>query len=139
MTATYNEAKDQILALFKTAWDTTGYGVVYPNKEGDKPNDAVPWARVDIEHFDGGDASLSGVDGTKRYERDGVFTAQIFVPSGEGLSEAYTLANTVSTAFEGKTTAGGVWFRDVRIREVGPTESWFQLNVKATFNYDEVK
>lgn len=139
MTATYQQAKDEILGQFKTAWDATGHEARYENTAGDPPTTVAPWARVSLRHFGGEQASLAGDSGTRRWERTGIVTVQIFVPTGEGLSEAYDLAKIVADAYEGQATASQVWFRNVRVNEVGPDGSWFQVNVIAEFIYDEVK
>lgn len=139
MTATFQVAKDEILGVFKTAWDTTGHIALYENVAGAVPPTVAPWARVSLRHLSGRQASLAGGSGKRRYDRDGLITVQIFVPSGEGLLEAYNLAKIVADAFEGAATASQVWFRDVRINEVGPDGSWFQVNVVAGFTYDEIK
>lgn len=139
MTATFQVAKDEILGLFKTAWDTTGYEAIYENVGDDPPGSADPWARATLRHFAGGQASLANDNGRRRWEREGNIVIQIFVPAGDGLSEAYDLAKIVADAYEGAATASQVWFRNVRIQEVGPDKSWFQVNVIADFTYDEVK
>lgn len=139
MTATFAVANDEILTLFKTAWDAIGHDAIYENVAGDPPTTAAPWARVTVRHFPGGQASLSDDAGAKRWTRNGLITVQIFVPTGEGKAEAYALAKVVADAYEGKRTPSNVWFRNVRPNEIGPDGAWFQLNVLAEFTYDEVK
>ncbi len=63
----------------------------------------------------------------------------MFATAGEGLELAYSLAETVVSAFEGTTTERGVEFRNTRLNEIGPDGDWFQINVLADFTYDEVK
>ena len=143
MTATFDEANDAILDVFKTAWDTTGHPVAYENVKPVKPFPPTaisPWARVMVRHTGGMQGSLTGGLGTTRWSRLGLFTAQIFVPNGDGLSLGYSLCKIVTDAFEGVATVSTrVWFRDVRINEIGPDGEWFQFNVIAEFTYDEVK
>jgi hypothetical protein len=139
MTATFDQANNDILAFFKTAWDTTGLLAVYENVKGAKPTAQAAWARLTVRHGPSAQASLSGATGTSRYERSGILTAQIFIPNGEGLALGYSLAKTVIDAFEGKATPRQVWFRNATVNEVGPSEEWFQMNVTIGFTYDEVK
>lgn len=40
---TFEQANDEILALFKTAWDTTDYKVSYTNVTPSFPDDPEPW------------------------------------------------------------------------------------------------
>lgn len=139
MTATYEESYDDILTVFKTAWDTTGFTAQYENLKFRKPTDETPWARVVIRHATGQQDSLSGGGSGTLFNRTGVMIASIFVPAGEGLQRAMQLAKIVANAYEGTTTPRQVWFRNVRTNEVGPSDGWFQVNVLVDFTYDEVK
>lgn len=139
MSLTFKQATDDILTLFETAWDTTGFVALYENAQDDIPETQDPWARVTIRHSPAGRQTLTGGVGTTRYERTGIFTAQVFIPNGEGLVELYSLGKTVADAFDGVASPGGVWFRDGRFTEVGPDGEWFQGNFTVAFAYDEVK
>jgi len=139
MTATFDEANDDILTLFKTAWDTTGFLALYENVVGEKPTAQAPWARITVRHGTGFQSSLTGGLGKSRFERNGIAAVQIFIPNGEGLSLGYSLSKVVADAFEGKASPKQVWFRNVTINEIGPDEEWFQFNVVIGFTYDEVK
>ena len=139
MTATYAQARDDLLELVYNAWSPTGYTMLWPDKPGEKPSTAVPWARTTLQHNLGGQASLAAVGGQRRWSRRGFLFVQIFTPAGEGLSQAYPLAKIVADALEGASTFHGVWLRDVALREVGPDGDWFRVNIEAEFNYDEVK
>jgi hypothetical protein len=63
----------------------------------------------------------------------------VFEPPGKGLSGATDLPKVIQDAFEGVATASGVWFRDVTVNEIGPDGDFFQTNIVAFFEYDEVK
>ncbi len=139
MSATYAEAVDVILGLFKTVWDTSGHIALYENVAGDIPTAVAPWARVTLRNVDGRQGSLAGALGVQRFDRDGLLTVQIFVPAGEGLSEAHTLSKIVADAYEGVAGDNGIWFRNVRVNEIGPDGDWFQTNVLVDFTYDEIK
>lgn len=139
MTLSYQEARDEILDVFKTAWDTTGYPVHYEDFRKQRSEDEESWATVTMKHSSGFQSTLSGIAGSKTFSRLGFLAIQIFTPSGKGLQEAYDLAKVVSDAFEGASTSGGVWFRNVRLNEVGRDGEFFQLNVVVEFRYDEVK
>ena len=139
MTATFAQATDDILGIFKDAWDPTTYEAIYTNIAGEVPTGTDPWARATLQHVGGGQASLTGGLGTTRWNRTGFLTVQVFVPIGEGLSGAHNLAKIIADAFEGASTPNGVWFRNVRVNEVGPDGDWYQVNVVVDFEYDEVK
>ena len=139
MAATQEVASDEILAFFKTAWDTTGNLAVYENVKGAVPTAQAAWARPVIRHSPGGNQSLTGALNKTNYERTGLMVVSVFIPNGNGLSLGRSLGKTVADAFEGKATASAVWFRNVRIVEVGPSNEWYQFNVVIQFTYDEIK
>lgn len=139
MTLTYQQAKDEMFAIFKTAWDTTGYPVHYQDVKTERADTEEPWSAIFIQHTAGAQTTLSGAVGTRTFSRVGILTVQIFTPVGNGLQDSYDLAKVVSDAFEGTSSPGGVWFRNVRLNEVGRDGEFFQLNVIVEFNYDEIK
>jgi len=145
---TFVTASDEILGLFKTAWDANTAAVAgsvpavrWPGVDsGDPPSPAAPFARIAIHHGTGQQRTL-GQTGSRRFERQGTVVVQILTPisSGGGLRLAQQLAIIVRDAFEGKGTASGIWFRNVSTREVGPDGTWNRINVTADFLYDEIK
>lgn len=141
MSLTLAQARDDILTVFKTAWDTTSYPAMYDDVDGDDiPTDtSSPWARITVKHDKGQQTALCGADGSKRFTRTGVIIIQIFTPSGEGLSSSDTSVKIIQDAFEGKKSTNGVWFRDVDYKEIGPSGDYYQVNVIIQFEYDEIK
>ncbi len=139
MSATFDVANDEILAFFKTAWDGTGLLALYQNVAGAKPTAQLAWARVTLQHGPGGQTALTGATGKNRFDRTGILTVQIFIPNGQGLSQGFILGKIMADAFEGKATASQVWFRNVIVTPIGPSDEWFQLNVTVEFSYDEIK
>lgn len=149
MSLTFAQARDEILTLFKTAWDagaeSAGKTVIYPDAKNTVPEtndgngDPDVWARVSVVHTTGEQATLSNHLGQQRFQRNGIFTAQVFSPIGTGLSIGDNLYKIVVDAFEGKASPGGVWFTNVSVNEIGPEGSWFQTNITADFEYDEQK
>lgn len=117
-----------------------------PNKRYEPPTDATTeWARVVIQHTDGGQGSLAMVDGKRRWERIGVCTIELYTQIGVGLSRAYELAESVVNAYQGKRTPSDVWFRDVVHAERGEVSTNIQqsvtryrIDVTMTFTYDVI-
>jgi len=141
MSLTYAEARDEMLKQLTDAWvahDST-LPMLYDDRPEDIPGDGTAWARCHIQHNAGDQDTLAGPIGNRLFGRDGLIMVQIFAPIGKGLSKADELAKVVADAFEGQSTPGGVWFRKVRLREVGPDKAWYQVNVVAEFNYVEAK
>ncbi len=141
---TRKAAITEILGLFRTAWLAAGQvdnRVKYDNvgKSTTPPTGNTPWARVVLRHTASEQATLSGVVGTRRFDRRGILTIQIFVPPGKGLAEIVDLPKILQDAYEGVRTTNGAWFRDVVVNEVGSDGDFFQTNVVALFEYDEIK
>lgn len=145
---TFTEARDEIHTLFKTAWDagveTTGQPVLYADSKTQVPttNDADSnpdlWAKITVQHNGGGQGTLGGKGG-RCFDRFGVVTVQVFTPLGTGLSIGDNVYKIVVDAYEGQTTPGGVWFRNVAVNEIGPEGEWFQTNITSDFEYEEQK
>ncbi len=143
MTATLIQARDEILTQFKTTWEGDVVSQDLPVLYRDVPQD-IPssgdWARVTIQHNFGEQVTLSGETGARRFRQFGIVTVQIFTETGKGMELSDTLAMIAKTAYEGVTTLPGrVEFRRVRVNEVGQDGTWFQQNVLADFEYDEVR
>lgn len=142
MSATFAEARDAMAKLFTDAWKLANptFPIIYDDLgEPQIPKTEKPWARLTIRHNRGEQETLANPLGQRLFSRDGLVTVQIFTPRGEGLTRAYILAKVAADAFEGQATPNGVWFRSVRLREVGPDGNWYQVNVIADFEYNEAK
>lgn len=142
MSLTFRQARDEINKQFTDAWKLANptFPIVYDDfGPVTVPKTALPWARLSMRHNRGEQETLAAPLGNRLFLRDGLVTVQVFAPSGEGLTRAYDLAKVAADAFEGKATPGGVWFRSVRLREVGPDGNWFQVNIIADFQYNEAK
>lgn len=142
MTATVAVARNEMMATFKTAWDASSVSqnvpVLYPDVSGDPPTSGA-WTRVTVIHDSGEQATLASHQGLRRYHRTGTIVVQLFTPAGGGQVSSDALCKVVTDAFEGVTTASGVIFRNVIQKEIGQDGAWFQVNVQAGFEYDEVR
>lgn len=133
-----NEARDQILGVFKDAWDDTGYPALYTDIPGGIPQEEGPWARALVRHVTGQQASLAGESGARRWRETGIVIVQVFAPVGDGMVRVYELAQLVKNAFRDAKNLD-VWFRNTRIKEVGTSGSFEQINVTTDFIYDDVR
>lgn len=138
MTATIEQARDDMIQLVNDAWPV-GTVLIFDGFKGDKPNGAVTWGRVTVRHNGGGQSTISRQNQKSRYTRTGTLYVNMFSPPGDGLRKLDPLTKIVLDAIEGKTTPHGVWFTKVRVRELGIVEGYEQVNVLADFSYDEVK
>ncbi len=146
--ATTAQARDEILARLKAVADAvtpTPLKLVFDDAPGQPARTestasrVAPWARARVQHTTGRQASLSGANGVKRWERGGFLIVQLFTPMLEGQNLADSLGSIIRGAFEGYSTPSGVWFRNPRIQEVGSDGTWYQTNIFVDFQYDEVK
>jgi len=138
MSLTYAEANDEILTILKGVWDPTGHELFYDDIREQRENDQSPWALVVVRHAAGQQDTLGG-QGNRSFLRLGTMIVTINTPSGSGLSTAYALAKVVADAYEGASSPNGVWFRDVRINELGRDGTFYQTNVLVDFEYYETK
>jgi hypothetical protein len=143
--ATITEGRDEIFAMFATAWATLGTPppIIYPDKPNSLP-DTGPYVKLNIQHVPSGQRTLGGKPsqggGGRRFRRVGIFTVQIFTEPGDGLTTADTLVNLIMDTFEGESTGSDrIEFRDVTPTEVGTIDAMTQTNVSMTFEYDRVK
>ena len=98
----------------------------------------LPWASVTIRHAAANQVTLGGI-GQRSFLRNGTLIIAIFSPIGNGLQSGYELARLSATAYEGVASPNGVWFRNVRIQEIGRDGEYMQINVLADFEYTETK
>jgi hypothetical protein len=132
---TYDEARDHIFKVFLDVWGDKP--VIWMDMYGRVNDENATWARAILKHTAGGQASLSGVDGTTMYDRTGIALFQVFTPAGRGLTEGYQFATQIANAFEDSKL--DVWFRNTHITEKGVNGSFYQIDVLTDFSYNEVR
>ncbi len=134
---TFLDARDEMLAVFLAVWNTTGHPIVWTDLPGDVPTTEISWARVTVKHAIGKQGSLAGEVGNRMFDRKGTIFIQIFTPVGDGGVTAYQLAQLVVNAYQDARL--DVWFRNTRIKEVGASGAFEQINVLTDFHYDDVR
>lgn len=142
MTATPIQAKDEMLDVFKTAWDadpiSTSLDVVYPDVLGPIPSSNNAWVEILIQHTTGGEANLAGSGTTRRYRSAGFLLFRIMTPTLEGLDLADQLAEVIIKAYE-ITKSKSVRYISPRPNYVGNDGAWHQANVVVEFQYDTIR
>lgn len=145
MSLTRAQAIDEICARATHAWVITaaqaGGRLKYPDVASKlvPPDDQLPWATITLRHTSSTQATLAGELGRRRFRRSGVVTVQVFEPAGQGLAKAVDIPQIIQHAFEGHATAGGIWFRNVTLSEIGQSGAFHQTNISAIFEYDEIR
>lgn len=138
MSITFAQAIDDINAMMLAAWSPTGYSLHWDNIRDQRNTSNDPWAVFVTRHSSGTQDNLGGI-GNRNFTRTGTAIASIFTPTGNGLSDSYILAKVVADAYEGQKSDNGVWFRNVRLQEVGRESQFYHVNVLIDFEYNETK
>lgn len=132
------EAHDQILALLAAALPTLP--IKYPDlaaPAGFPPQ--ASWGRVQISDDDQGRLPpLVGSPSNRRYTTDGLLMVDLYALAGDGRAAAQALGESVLAAYRGQKTAGGVWFRRERVKDVGPDGTWYHVNAIIHYQYDTI-
>lgn len=137
---TMGNAAREMVARFRDVWNPRPCD--FPGVKFQLPAETVTWARWRIQHSGGGQTSLAGYDGKRRFDKVGNIIIQVFTPLQGGAIVSYDAAQLAVNAYEGKTTPSGIWFRSVRPDELLDSEqtgTWWQINVVAEFLYDQIK
>jgi hypothetical protein len=136
---TLNQARERIYQQFVTDGGLVHQVTLTFDNDDFDPPEGTPWARLSVRHRASTQESLGGV-GLRKFERIGAVIVQCFVPLDKGTQAADTLATAARNVFEGKTfTPEAIHFFDVVVREIGPDDAWYQVNVEAFFIYHETK
>jgi len=134
------DARETIYQRWATLWGTTT-PYTFAN-EGYDPPVGTSWISFNVIHTASRLEAIGGrgYGGMNLYERRGICAIRIFVPQNQGIRTADTLAQQARAIFEGVTLASNaIRFTNVDIREIGPVDSWFVIELDAAFQYDERK
>jgi len=141
---TFEQARIEMLNVFKTAWDAGPVSpvpsVVYDDNQDFSPTAGSPWARVTVKFNDAhqvGPGPL-GVNAAL-FRRHGIIFVDIFVVQGTGMVTLGALAKVVQDAFEGQQSASGIWFRNTRYRPIGIDQAWFHGQALTEFIFDQIR
>ena len=130
-----NDARKSIQDKFKADWaDETIYD--FDNTDFDIP-ESEPWVRVVVRTRDRNQDTLGRV-GNRKFLSEAAISAQVFVPTETGTSEADRLSTKLRDIFDG-TRLDGLWFFASVIRESGTSGDYHQYNVECSFSYEETK
>ena len=134
------DARETIYQQFARLWGVTS-PVTFDN-EAFTPPASQPWVRVSVRHAGSTLEAIggSGFGGMNSFMRTGLCFVQVFVPIDQGTRQADTLAQAARAIFEGiNLSSNAIRFNNVVLREVGPDDAWYQINLEAAFQYDERK
>lgn len=147
----YSESNGSILTIPGTITDantqTAIYGIPieWPNVEDNvdrnkdaQGNSVLPWARYRFQPATGRQTNIGNLGSVNRYESTGLITLEIRVPAGRGVTLANKLITLAQSAYRGKFTAGGAFFKNIRSRTVGIDGGYYRKDCLVDFQFDEV-
>lgn len=130
----YTTAWLSIADYFKTAWG--GAVPLFLDDDAATP-DTNTWARLNIRHTDGEQATM-GAPGSNRFRRFGIVTVQIFQKQGSYGIAGRELAENALAIFAGIEN-DAITYYNGSVREIGNDgRGWYQINVITEFRYDEI-
>lgn len=132
----YTQAIVAIEKYFADNWGETSL-VIWGSDDAQQPANAESWVRFNVQHEDGGQASMGSPD-ANLYRQQGSIIIQIFQQQGQFGVEARTFASNIIDLYHG-TTNSGIRYENARINEVGNDgNGWYQINVIVRFEYDTI-
>lgn len=147
MTLSTMQARDVVIGIIDAAWKaspmSSSVPMLYDNVKGDAPDDltpsttnAAPFARTTVRILV---APQSTQGARRRFLTTGIVSVQVFTAAGDGHAAGDALAQVIIDELRGHVgSAQGVWFYDVVPQEIGVQGAHFQINVSASFRYQEV-
>lgn len=139
MPSTYETVRAALTDFIRTEWNmaTSSAPLAYNNIQFDPPTDGqTVYGRLHIQHEAGDRASLGGA--RARFRREGRLALQVFTPANDGTLQADQIADQIVVAIEAQGQIDNIWFRNARMREVGPDGTFFQVNVEVEFVFDRI-
>jgi hypothetical protein len=138
MSLTFEQANDEILKMINDAWSITGYKIFFESVQDERETDTLPFCKLWVRHAFSNQRTLGG-QGARLFERRGFVRIEVYSRITNGLQESYQLAKVASDAYEGRSSDNGVWFRRVRISEMGKDGIFNRVDVIVDFEYHEMK
>lgn len=117
--------------------------MLYDNVKGEIPGTeigstgrATAWARTTVRVLEQPQVTQGS---RRRYQSEGVVSVQVFTPVGDGHALGDTYAQVLLDALRGHVgSTDGLWIFDAAVAEIGTDGPWFQVNVSASFRWQEV-
>lgn len=138
---TFDEAYDEILAMFRGGWiNSAGFPVFYEDVADDRKASDDPFAKVFVNFGESRQIGYGGgQEGIRLYSRAGDLRCELHTLAGNGLLDSLRLVKVITDTFEGKRTPGGVWFRSINVVDIGRNGAFRITDVAVMFNFDERK
>lgn len=142
------QAVEEMSTMLLEAWDASPlttlipivWGDVVQNRQGvpDPLKNPSSFIHVQVLHEDARKVSLRGPAGS-RFQQVGTIAAFLYVAGRKGGIHARPLISVAASAFQGKASPNGVWFRNTRTPDMGPQGTWYVVAMTTTFLYDLIR
>lgn len=143
------QATEDLLGMFKTAWETAGEAseistgvyvkVYWPDTDDVHPTDtSIEYVVITLADMGGGKHSGIG-DGTGRYLSRGTVIFQLFTQRGKGIARKTLMADQIRNTYDGQRSINDVIFTETLIRSAGTSGGWSQTNITVFFEFEEFK
>lgn len=139
-----------ILKRFTDAWTPTGFPVAYTDvpisaelaamiqgEAGGLP--LQPWARATIRTAERKQGSFGSGGDSRRWDEFGVAIFEVWSPTGQGMKQAYQLAQIIQNAFEGVSENNGIWYRGTFPAEAGSEGVFSRVTVTTQWQSQEYR
>lgn len=131
------QAYDEIFTLIKAAFDGEPVTLIFQDDLQNVDVNATV-VSVSLQHVMSRQASLAGEDGKRKWTNDGLIYIQARCPAIGGLTAINSLVKMSVESIRGKTTPGGVWFRNVVGKEDAPKDGNSRAITTGEFTYQEI-
>lgn len=145
MSLTQQQADDTVMGIVNDAWaaslTTSPYELQFDDVRADKPGEPTPattsdapWGKATIRPLEAPQAT----QGQRRWQVTCALAVQIFTPEGDGWVLGNAMAKVIVDALRANAnSADGVWIYDAVPIRVGITGGQAQINVNASFRFQE--
>jgi len=142
---TRQEVKKTILTYFIQEFNETTpvhitnqgfYKCTSPLTPSEKPSNE-PWIRFIVKNNNTQQWTLGRI-GSRRWERYGFISCQVFIQENTGTNQGDTLCEEIIGIFEGERL-GQICFKKGVYEEIGANDGWFQFNIIIDYQFDETK
>lgn len=130
---------DEVFLPAQQVGKALGLNMAWEDTDRAKVHTGPETVYVDQRTTDRGQASL-GERGNRMFCQTGIVTIRVFAEwkNGHGPARAREIAKAFLDAYEGERTPN-VTFRNVKPQEVGRNGNYYQVNVLAIYEWDEIK
>ena len=130
------EALSAVYTRFRTLWGIRT-DIATVNVKFDTENRDLEWVRLSVTPSQNYQQTLGG-KGTRKFQRTGIITVQIFVPIQTNILVSTSLSDEVLSIFEGEKF-NGVVCNNSNVTPIGRDGKWYQTNVNIDYNFIETK